>query len=162
MKGNMKAGLKVAVLALLVAVLSVALAGEAQAKPKWLSAKLKHSAKFVNDDSGLRGEWTFAVTIINDSDDRIVTQLSEMQGTANCAVWWYLDENPGANASSYDANFKFTFGSDKAYEVELAPGDSKTYTFKKVGKVNNYKGYKAEYELEKWSFDCATKSKKEK
>jgi hypothetical protein len=156
----MKGKTRFALLAVLLAVLIAGFAGEAAARPKWLGTKLKWNAK-IGNPAGLEGDWTLSVTIENDSDDRIVTQLSEMKGSATFTVTWYNGQNHGSKPDNKTTK-TLNFSSNKAYKVELTPGESKTYTWKIHNQLSRYMGYDAKCKLEKWSFDCSAKSRKEK
>jgi hypothetical protein len=161
-KGNMKAGLKVAALVLLVAVLSVSLTGEALAMPKGLSAKLKWDVKYDYQ----KGIWDLKVTIKNTSKDRVVTQLSDFKGSATFTVSSYIKSSKSGgyndkfidpNVPNHQETVKLSLNSNKTHKVELEPGESKTYTWQKEGKVS---GLNPKAKLDKWSFDCSSKTKK--
>jgi hypothetical protein len=147
----MKKETRFALLVLLLAILISTFADEAMARPKWLGVKLKYSAQA----EGYGGKMKLSVTISNDSDDRIVTQLSEMKGSATFTARW----NSGTELKDTK---KFTFSDKKARKVELTPGESKTYTWTLPYTLKEgYVIYNQRWKCEKWSFDCSAKSVKE-
>jgi hypothetical protein len=164
-KDNVKTSGKVAALALLLVAFTVALAGEAQAKPKWLGVKLTNwTQEYTNSEKtyDLEGDWTFEIRITNNSDDRIVTQLSEMKGEATFTQLWYSTPYRDSGAKRDCKNVtKVTFGSNKPQKVKLTPGESKTFRYRVHAQVHPKWAYEVQATFNKWTFDCSAKSKKE-
>jgi hypothetical protein len=147
-KGNMKAGLKVAALVMLAAVLSVALADEARAAnaPKWVkttySWTLEKNPKQKDKSEAAYLVMKVTVKHTNNSGDKIITKLYDK--TLGVAV---------THSSLHDSYVGGLVESKKINEVKINPGKSHSITY--TVPLKTYKGRKTTWfqvnnDLEYW------------
>ena len=162
----MKGKIKYALAAVWLAVFVAAFAGEALAKPDWVSIKIQSwSVKEVNGSWKLR----LAITHTNNSDNRVVTNIYDKYGTFTIKKQ-YLHNGKEATASC-----KMTLKSNKNNEVNLTPGESSTLNYELPIKTfdNGVKGLPVDLnEVNRmlraggwkltWNYDCSMKSEPER
>jgi hypothetical protein len=175
-KFAMSGRVKFALAALAIAVFALAFAGEAQAKPEWLGLKLrKWSIVRTGNDPGKAGKGGYyslhlEITHSNNSDDRVITRISDKYGTMT------LVKKEAQLAGNVRTTVRSTIelNSAKVNEVELTPGESITliYDLRITDYALGVKGYDFDWEdinkqLGKkgwtltWNYDCSVKSRKE-
>ena len=162
MQGKIKFALAAALLAIFVA----AFAGEALAKPDWLSVKIK-TWSIERGNSG--PVLNVSITHANNSKNREVTQISDKSGK------FTLTKNHVYRGKTYTATCVVPLSSDKVNKVELSPGESTSLSYSLPIKsvengINGYSWSSSEatqfvlsggWKISSWNYDCSVKSQKE-
>jgi hypothetical protein len=166
---------KVSLAALLLVFFTVAFAGEALAYPDWFAVKTRTwSVQKAGSDSSKAGYYKLhlEVTHINNSKDRVVTNISDKYGKITLTAEYML----GNKSKKYTMVSDLTLRSSKNSQVTMTPGETYTLTYdipindlengiEDVGwswkQANAYLAQVKKWKLS-YTYDCAVRSEPEK